>query len=85
MQKKILQDILNPLVIKPAYRTGSLYLITTGILADFELFKAILLPSQYCPKLLDEEQISGNSYCLYYKWIIIRCDKTPSSVSFGRL
>jgi cyanophycin synthetase len=64
--KKILQDTLNPVVIKPAYGSGAGHGITTGVCTNFEFFKASLVASQYCPKLLVEEQIPGNSYRLLF-------------------
>ena len=64
--KKLLKKHGGPLVVKPASGTGGGRGVTTGINNIKALQKATKYASRYCPTLLIEEQVEGDSYRLLY-------------------
>ena len=63
---RLMAEISQPLVVKPASGTGGGQGVTTGITDAKSLRRAARLASRFNPDLIAEEQIEGASYRLLY-------------------
>ncbi|MEM7343972.1 MAG: hypothetical protein AAF485_06995 [Chloroflexota bacterium] len=76
-------DLNQPVVVKPAYGTGSGAGITTNIMRASQLYRAIAWSRTFCPTIIIEEQIQGNNYrLLFLDGVLLDCiERKPPTVT----
>ncbi|MGB8953532.1 MAG: hypothetical protein WCC06_12810 [Candidatus Aminicenantales bacterium] len=85
--KRHIERGTGPVVVKPTTGTGSGSGVTTNIDNMFRLIKAIAWAKAFCPSVIIEDQIEGDTYrLLYLNGELLECviRRSPTVIGDGR-